>query len=105
MIIAIVIILAVLWLLGYVPISGIPIPAVVHTVLVTINNRPVTVLELLILLVICVAIGILPRLLQAVASVLLVLWILSELGILAIAGLSGIVLLVIIAGLIVSIFL
>ncbi len=102
MLIAIVIFLIILWLLGYAPISGISIP---NFVLFTINNHPVTLWEILILAVIGWAIGILPRPLQAVASVLLLLWVLSVLGILAIAGLPSIIVLVIIVGLIVSIFL
>lgn len=102
MIIAIVVILIILWFLGYAPISGISIP---NLVLFTINNHPVTLWEILILVVIGWAIGILPRPLQAIASVLLLLWILSVLGILAIAGLSNIIVLIIIVGLIVSIFL
>lgn len=101
MLIAIVIILAVLWFLGYAPITGISIP---NFVLFTINNHPVTLWELLILGVIGWAIGILPSPFQAVASVLLVLWVLSVLGILAIAGLPNIIVLAIIIGLIVSIF-
>lgn len=102
MLIAIVIILAILWLLGYAPISGISIP---NVVLFTINNHPITLWEILILAVIGWAIGILPRPLQAVAGVLLLLWILSVLGIFGIAGLPSIIVLVIIVGLIVSIFL
>ena len=105
MIIALIIILVVLWFLGYVPISGIVLPNIVHLVVVTINNHPITLLQILILLVIGLAISILPRPLQAVGSVLLVLWVLSVLGILAIAGLSSVVVIVIIVGLVVSIFL
>lgn len=101
MLIAIIIILAVLWFLGYVPISGISIP---NIVLFTINNHAVTLWEILILLVISWAIGVLPRPFQMIASALLLLWILSVLGILAIAGLSNIIVLVIIVGLIISIF-
>lgn len=101
MLIAIVIILIILWFLGYAPISGISIP---NIVLFTINNHPVTLWEILILAVIGWAIGILPRPFQAVASVLLLLWVLSVLGILAIAG-PNIIVLVIIVALIVSIFL
>lgn len=101
MLIAIVIILAILWFLGYAPITGISIP---NISLFVINNHTVTLWELLILAVIGWAIGILPRPFQAVASVLLVLWVLSVLGILAIAGLSNIIVLVIIVGLIISIF-
>lgn len=102
MLIAIIIILSILWFLGYAPISGISIP---NFVLITINNHPVTLWEILILAVIGWAISILPRQLQAVATVLLVLWVLSVLGIFAIAGLPNILVLVIIIGLIISIFL
>ena len=102
MIIAIVVILAILWFLGYASVSGISIP---NFILVTINNHPVTLWEILILAVIAWAIGILPRPFQAVASILLLLWILSVLGIFAIGGLSGIIVLVIIVALIASIFL
>ncbi len=102
MLIAIVVILIILWFLGYAPISEISIP---NFVLVTINNHPVTLWEILILAVIGWAIGILPRPFQIVASVLLIIWILSILGILPVVGLSGIIVLAIIAALIVSIFL
>ena len=102
MLIAIVIILIILWFLGYAPVSGISIP---NFVLFTINNHAVTLWEVLILAVIAWAIGILPRPFQAVASILLILWVLSVLGVLAIGGLSNIIILVIIVGLIISIFL
>lgn len=102
MLITIVIILVILWFLGYAPISGISIP---NIVLFTINNHPVSLWEILILVVVVWAIGILPRPLQAFASALLLLWVLSVLGILAIAGLSNIIVLVIIAAIIISIFL
>jgi hypothetical protein len=101
MIVAIVIILAILWFLGFFPISGISIP---NFVLFSINNHPITLWNILILAVVGWAIGILPRPFQAIASVLLLLWILSVLGILAIAGLSNIIVLIIIVALIVSIF-
>lgn len=102
MLIAIIIILIILWFFGYFPISGIAIP---NFVLFVINNHPVTLWDILILAVISWAIGILPSPFQKFASVLLVLWILSVLGIFAIAGLSNIIVLVIIVGLIISIFL
>ena len=102
MLIAIVVILVILWFLGYMPLTGITIP---NISLFAINGHTVTLWELLILLVVAWAISILPRPLQAVASILLVLWILSVLGILAITGLSNIIVLVIIIGLIFSIFL
>lgn len=102
MLTAIIVILIILWFLGYVPIATGYIP---NIILFSTNNHAVTLWELLILIVVSWAIGILPRPLQAVASVLLVLWILSVLGILAIAGLPNILVLIIIVGLIVSIFL
>jgi hypothetical protein len=102
MLVAIVIILVILWFLGYAPISGISIP---NLDLFTLNNHQVTLWEILILAVIGWAIGVLPRPFQAIASILLILWVLSVLGILAITGLSNIIVLVIIVGLIISIFL
>jgi hypothetical protein len=101
MLIAIVVILVVLWFLGYVPLSGLAIP---NISLFTINSHIITLWELLILIAVIWAIGILPRPLQMIASVLLLVWILSVLGILAIAGLPNIIVLVIIVGLILSIF-
>ena len=47
MVIAIVIILAILWFIGYIPISGISIP---NLVLFTINNHPITLWNILILI-------------------------------------------------------
>lgn len=102
MLVAIVVILIILWFLGYAPLAGISIP---NLVLFTINNHAVTLWELLILAVVSWAIGILPPPFQTIAGVLLLLWVLSVLGILAITGLSNIIVLVIIVGLIVSIFL
>lgn len=102
MLIAIVVILIILWVLGYAPITGIAIP---NIVLFTINNHPVTLWEILILMVIGWAIGMLPRPFQTIATVLLLLWVLSVLNIIAIAGLSSIIVPVIIIALIVSLFL
>lgn len=101
MLVTIIIILIILWFLGYTPISGITIPNI-H--IFTINNHAVTLWEVLILAVIGWAIGILPRPFQVVASAFLLLWILSVLGIFAIAGLPNIIVLIIIVGLIISIF-
>lgn len=101
MLITIIIILTVLWFLGYSPLSGISIP---NIGLFPINGHMVTLWEVLILMVITWAISILPRPFQAVASILLVLWLLSLLGIFAIAALPNIIVIVIIAALVLSIF-
>jgi len=102
MIVTIVIILIILWLLGFTPNLGLSIP---NPILFSINNHAITLWNILILAMIGWAIGILPRPLQAVACVLLLLWILSILGILSIVGLSNSIVFVIIVGLIISIFL
>jgi len=101
MVVAIIVILIILWLLGYSPISEVSIP---NPVLFAVNNHPITLWNILILAVVSWAIGILPRPLQAIASILLILWILSVLGIFALVGPNILVLIIIIA-LIISIFL
>lgn len=101
MLITIIVILSVLWILGYAPLSGLSIP---NITLFPINNHMVTLWEVLILLVISWAIGILPHPFQTIASVLLFLWVLSVLGIFAISGLPNIIVVVIILALIFSNF-
>jgi hypothetical protein len=101
MLAVIIVFLVILWFLGYAPLSGISIP---NYILFNINHHPVTLWEILILIVVGWAIGILPGPLQAIASVLLLIWILSVLGIFAVTGLPNIIVLIIIAALIFSIF-
>jgi|SRR5258708_6561512 len=100
MLITIVIILIILWFLGYAPLQGITIP---NVDLFSINNHPITLYNLLILFVVAWAIGILPSPFRQIASILLLLWVLSILGIIAFAGLSSILVIAIILGLIFSI--
>jgi hypothetical protein len=97
MLVGLLIVLIILWFLGYIHIQGLNIPDIT---LFSINNHPITLVNLLILLVIGVIIGVLPNPFRAIASVFLVLWILSVLGILAFTGLSSILVISIIAGLI-----
>lgn len=96
---AIIIILLILWFLGYIRVSG--LPPIPDFVLFSINNHPITLWNLLILLVIIWAIGILPSPFQEIAGVFLILWILAVLGILVIAGLSlsGLLIIAFIVGL------
>ncbi|HSX08740.1 MAG TPA: hypothetical protein VLF93_01145 [Candidatus Saccharimonadales bacterium] len=94
------IILIILWFLGYIQISGLSIP---DTTLFAINSHPITLWNILTLLVIAAIIGILPNPFRAIASVFLILWILSVLGILAFAGLSSLLIIAIIVGLIIYI--
>ncbi len=101
MLLAIVVILGILWFLGYIHI-GISLPDIT---LLTINGHAVTLVELLILLVAGWAISVLPNPFKTIAGVLLILWILSTLGILAVGGLSSILVLVIIIGIVASLIL
>lgn len=95
MLIAILLILIVLWFFGYMPLGNISVP---NTVLFSINNHPITLWNVLILLAVGWALSILPSPFREIASVLLLLWVLSVIGILAIAGLSNILIIAIILG-------
>lgn len=96
----IIIVLIVLWFLGYIHLSQFPIPDII---LFHINGHPITLWDLLILFVISWAIGVLPYPFRQLAGVLLILWILSTLGIIAIFGLSNLLVVAIIVGLIFSV--
>lgn len=91
------VVLIILWLLGYVNVGIIDIPDII---LFSLNGHPVSLWDILILLVISGVIGILPGPFRAIASVLLILWALSVLGIIAIAGLSSLLVLAVIIGLV-----
>lgn len=99
MIAAVLIILIILWVFGYIHISGFNIPDIQ---LFVINNHAVTLFDLLILAVIGWTIGILPTPLRQIAGVILVIWILATLGIIGIAGLPSILVLAVIIGLILA---
>lgn len=103
MLAALIVILAVLWVLGYLRIDGINIP---DTALFTINGQVVSIVDLLILAIVGLAISLLPSPFREVAGVLLILWILAVLGVLAITGISlpSIILIAIILGLVFALF-
>lgn len=103
MITALILVLIVLWFLGYVRLDGLTIPDIV---LFSINGQPITLWSVLILIIVAWAIGILPSPFREIAGVLLILWVLSVLGILAIGGLAlaNILVVAIIVGLIASLF-
>lgn len=99
MIAVILIILIVLWFLGYINISGLNLP---NFILFNLNGRDISLWDVLILLVIGWAIGVLPTPLRQIAGVLLVIWVLATLGILAITGLAQIIVLAVIIGLVLA---
>ncbi len=99
MLAAVLVILIILWFLGYINIGGLNIPDIT---LFSINGQPITLISLLIFAVIVWAIGILPSPLRQIAFVILVIWLLSLFGILAFAGLQSILVLAVIVGLILA---
>jgi hypothetical protein len=92
---ALLVLLIVLWFLGYIHVSGIHIP---DLTLFTINGQAITFVKLLIALVIMAVIGALPTPLREIAMILFVLWILATLGIIAVTGLSNILIIALIVG-------
>ena len=103
MLAAIIVILAILWVLGYIHIGGINFP---NTALFTINGQVVSIIDLIVLLIVVMAISILPSPFREVSGVLLLLWLLAVLGIISIVGvgLPAIFLFALIIGLIISLF-
>mgnify|MGYP006384972727 CR=1 FL=1 len=101
MIAAIIIILIILWFLGYVNIGNLSIPDIS---LFTLNGNVISLWDMLILFVILWAIGVLPTPLRQIAGVGLILWVLATLGIIALAGLPSLIVIAIILGLIFSLF-
>ena len=99
MLLTIVVLLIVLWFLGYVQISNVVIP---NFPLFMINEHLVTLVELLIFLAIVWAVSILPTPLRQIGFAVVVLWVLATLGIIAVAGLSSILVIAIIIGVLAS---
>lgn len=97
-------VLIALWFLGYIRIEG--LPTLPDIILFTINGVPITLWNLLILLVVAWAIGIIPSPIRQIVAVLLILWILATLGILAIGTfpLANILVLAIIIGIVAALF-
>ena len=93
----IILVLIILWFLGYVTVGNITIP---DLQLFTINGNSISLWDVLIFAVIVWAIGVLPSPLRQIAGVGLVLWILATLGIIAIAGLPSLIIIALILGLI-----
>jgi hypothetical protein len=95
----VVILLVLLFLTGNVKIIGLNIP---DYVLMTVNGQPITLWNLLTLLIVVWALGLLPSPFREIVGVILVLWLLSIFGILAITGLSNILVVALILGIILS---
>lgn len=91
-------IIIILWLFGFIQIPYL------HNILFHVLGRPITLYNILILLIIMWVIEILPSPLRQIVMILLFLWLLSIFGIIAIAGFSQLIVIAIIIGIIVSLF-
>jgi hypothetical protein len=98
---ALVVLLVLLWFLGYVHVPNLVVPDIP---LFVVNGHTVTVVESLIFLALLSAVGVLPSPLRQITGVALVLWLLSTLGIVAIGGLSSILVIAVIVGLLAALF-
>jgi len=98
---AVLIILVLLWVFGYLHIPALPLHDVV---LFRILGHAVTLWELVMFFVIAWAMETLPSPLRQMAYVLVLLWLLSTLGIIAIAGFNQLLVLALIIGLVVALF-
>ncbi len=96
MLLALLLVLIVLWFLGYGPIQSLYFP------LFHLGGRTINLWDIIIFLVVLWVIGILPSPLREIAGILLILWLLSTLGILAIAGLANLLVIAIIVGIVLS---
>jgi hypothetical protein len=97
MLLTVLILLLVLWFLGYLRIPNFVVPDIP---LFVVNNHTVTLLEVIIFVVIVWAVGILPTPLRQIGIALVVLWVLATLAIIPMAGLSSLLVIAIIVGLI-----
>lgn len=93
----IIVLLVVLWILGYL---NIPAIKILDITLFTVNNNTISLIDLLVFLLIVWSTGILPSPFRQIASAAVILWVLALFGIIAISGLSTIIMIAIIVGLI-----
>lgn len=92
--VALVIVLFLLWLMGYGPFQ------VLHIVLLKFNGLAITIWDILIFLVFMWLVGILPSPLRQIAMIFILIWVLASLGIIAVAGLSSMLVIAIIVGIV-----
>jgi hypothetical protein len=94
MLIAILVILLILWLLGYGPF------ALLKADLFALHGRVITLWDILIFLVLIWLIDLLPSPFRQIAVVLFLIWVVASLGFIAIPALSSLLLISIIVGLV-----
>lgn len=101
MLAAVLLLLVVLWFLGYIAVPGLVVPIFP---LFYINGEPISLWNILIFALIVWAAGLLPSPLWQIAMVLIALWVLSILGVVAVPGLQALIVIAVILGLIWSLF-
>ena len=94
-----VVLLVLLWILGFIQIPGINIP---NPNIFVINGHWVSLVDILLVALFIWALEILPTPFKEIAFVLLVLWLLSILGIIALANFSSIIIIALIIALLYS---
>lgn len=92
---ALLVILGLLWFLGYIQIPGVLLP---NFQLFLINGHSIRLWDILVFLLVIWIIELLPSPIRQIAVVLVLLWVLSLIGILVINGASSLLLLAIIVG-------
>lgn len=97
----ILVVLIVLWFLGFIAIPWLPVN---NLQLFVINGHAITLWDALIFLVVIWLIDLLPTPFREISAVLLLLYSLSILGIIAIAGFSNIIVIALILGTVVYLF-
>lgn len=97
MLVGLLVVLIILWAIGFLPAGGITIP---DTTIFVINGRSITLIDIIVLIVIAWIVELLPSPFRLIASILLILWALSVVGILGFTGLSSWLMLTIIVGLV-----
>lgn len=98
----ILLLLILLWFLGYITIPGIAVP---RFPLLYFNGRAITLWDILIFIIVIWAIEALPNPFRTIFAVMLILWVLSTVGIISIIGFSHLLVIGLIVGLIISVFL
>lgn len=91
----ILIILLVLWLLGYLQIP------LLHSVIFRLFGRSITLNDILVVFVVIWLINLLPSPFRGIAIIILILWLLKAFGIIVVYGLGNIILLALIIALVV----
>ena len=99
MIFGLLVILLLLWVLGF-----LSIPAIPDLFLFTINGHTISMWNVLTFLVLLLVVIVLPSPFREISLVLFILWILATLGVIGFIGFPSLILIAVIAGIIIHLF-